>query len=266
MRRYCTEDLGLSNEIANNRAEQELRRSIPRAVIAELAAAGIYVADTDILDLGAGLGGISEELIIRGARVTALEPSAAWASVTKLRVGRHGGVFRLLEAFGESIPLPDGAVDLVISLQVLEHVRDPTKVLAEIWRVLRPGGHFYLACENYLTFYEPHYRVPWLPLLPKSLGAIYLRILRRPPRFLKEAVTYVTYPGVLRTCERLGFIRRRDEEMASKLRSAEGAKWTALRAVVRLTGARGLVMLNRARVAFKFGIYEVFRKPDAGSA
>jgi SAM-dependent methyltransferase len=263
MRLYGVHDLGLSSATATNRADEELQRRIPRSVITELASMGMDVAHLDVLDLGAGLGGMSEELVIRGARVTALEPGVAWADITKRRVERHGRDFRLVQAFGESIPLPAASVDLVVSLQVLEHVKDPGKVLAEVWRVLRPGGHFYLACENYLAFYEPHYRVPWLPLLPKSFGALYLRLIGRSPKFLDEAVTYITYLGVLRTCRRLGFIRRRDEQMIASLRTRRGGKWAVLRAMAQLTGEAGPLWLNRYQYAFKIGIYETFQKPPS---
>lgn len=263
MRLHLVEDLGLSDHAASARANQELRRVIPGAVIASLSAAGVSVANIDVLDLGAGLGGMSEELIARGARVIALEPGAAWATLTRRRVERHGGQFQLLEALGESVPLPSNSIDLVVSLQVLEHVEDPAKVLAEAWRVLRPGGHFYLACENYLAFREAHYQVPWFPLLPKRVGGLYLRWLGRSPKFLYEAVTYTTYPGVLRRCRQLGFVRRRDETMLSGLRSKTGAKWAALRVLSLATGGRGLLWLDLLRYSFKFGIYELFRKPDA---
>lgn len=262
-RHYLSADLGLSDEIARARAEQELQRKIAIAALDSVSTAGVPVTNVDVLDLGSGLGAVSEELIIRGARVIALEPGAAWASLTRQRVERHGGQFRLLEAFGKSIPLPASSVDLVVSLQVLEHVQDPRKVLAEVWRVLRPGGRFYLACENYLAFREAHYQVRWFPLLPKWIGGLYLRALGRSPKFLIEAVIYTTYPSVLRDCRRLGFIRYRDEEMLRNLHAKSGVKWAALRALAILIGERGLLWLDRSRYTFKFGLYELFRKPTA---
>src|SRR4051794_13970126 len=265
MRVYLADDLGVADHIARTRADQELQRRIPKAAIAALKAAGIALEDAEVLDLGSGLGAMSEELALSGARVTSLEPGAAWANLTRRRVERHTRKFRLLEAFGESIPLPSASMDVVVSLQVLEHVRDPEQVLSEAWRVLRPGGSFYLACENYLAFREQHYQVPWLPLLPKAIGALYLRALGRSPDFLNNAVTYTTYPRVLRACRKLGFIRRRDEEVETGLRSKSGAKWTLLRALATVAGSEAPLRVDRMRFTFKLGLYELFRKPQEQS-
>jgi 2-polyprenyl-6-hydroxyphenyl methylase/3-demethylubiquinone-9 3-methyltransferase len=43
---------------------------------------------------------------------------------------------------GEQLPVADGAVDIVVCVDVLEHVRDLDAVIAEIRRVLKPGGLF----------------------------------------------------------------------------------------------------------------------------
>ena len=264
MRVYLADDLGVSEDIARSRAEQELQRRIPKAAVAALTSAGVVLKDADVLDLGSGLGAMSEELALCGARVVSLEPGAAWASLPRRRVERHTAQFRLLEAFGEAIPLPSASMDVVVSLQVLEHVQDPQKVLSEAWRVLRPGGSFYLACENYLAFREAHYQLPWLPLLPKRLGSLYLRALGRSPDFLNNAVTYTTYPAVLRDCRRLGFVRRRDEEVELGLRAKPGMKWKLLRALAAVGGAKLPLWLDRSRYTFKLGLYELFRKPAGG--
>jgi SAM-dependent methyltransferase len=95
-------------------------------------------------------------------------------------------------ADGVAVPLADESVDFVLSLQVLEHVPGEAArhIVREIARVLRPGGRAFLAFENYCSFWEPHYRVRWFPLLPKSIGAIYLTLLGRDPAFLHDHIYY----------------------------------------------------------------------------
>jgi SAM-dependent methyltransferase len=261
MRMHLQQDLGLSDRVAKARAAQEIERSAPAAVIDLLSRRGISIRGRDILDLGAGFGGMSEELVLQGAHVVALEPGASSAALARRRVARHDGKFHLFEAFGESMPLAAETADLVISLQVLEHVADPQKVLTEVWRVLRPGGFFYLACENYLSFQEPHYRVPWFPLMPKRLGGVYLKAIGRSPKFLYEAVNYTTYPGVLKYCRQLGFVRCRDQDIVKALKSRPGLKWQLLRALSRISGERVTLAMDIAARAFTPGIHELFQKP-----
>jgi SAM-dependent methyltransferase len=262
MHRYLTIDLGINDPLAEQRARQESDRAPAKSAIRDVKQCGIKIDGADVLDLGAGLGALSEELVINGANVIAIEPGAASAELVRRRVERHGKAFRLIECFGEEIPLPDSSVDLVMSLQVLEHVQAPRRVLSEVYRVLRSGGNFYLACENYLAFREGHYQVPWFPMMPKSVGSIYLRLLGRDPKFLREAVTYVTYPGILRLCREIGFVRLREEYLAESMRLKSGRKWAAMRLVVRMFGSWVPVFIDRARLTFKFGVYETFRKPE----
>ena len=92
-----------------------------------------------IVDLGCGRGdGVD--------LVRAVLPAARWIGVDiegSAEVGerqRQDAEFRSFD--GERIPLADGEADLVYSQQVFEHVVRPEPLLADIARVLRPGGSF----------------------------------------------------------------------------------------------------------------------------
>lgn|GEM_PF-1543983 len=50
----------------------------------------------------------------------------------------------LIRGEGERLPFPENAFDLVLCENVLDHARDPNRVIGEIHRVLRPGGAFFL--------------------------------------------------------------------------------------------------------------------------
>lgn len=60
----------------------------------------------------------------------------------------HGGLRWGLMADGEAIPFIDGSFDLVTTNMVLEHVRAPERLFAEVFRVLRPGGVFFSHTPN----------------------------------------------------------------------------------------------------------------------
>jgi ubiquinone/menaquinone biosynthesis C-methylase UbiE len=175
-------------------------------VIKELTDSGWNVPGKKVLDVGAGQGGMILELLEQHADAYGVEPGSEFARLAQMRVVEKGhDPDRVRLEGGELLGFGDNYFDYVVSLQVLEHVRSPNAVLSEIFRVLQPGGRCYLSCENYLSFREPHYRVRWLPLLPKGLGALYLKFLGRDPAFLIDYVYYTTYPQVWRICSRIGF-------------------------------------------------------------
>lgn len=72
-------------------------------------------------------------------------------------VDLHDGMLlhRLLtyrvKASGGALPFKDGSFDLVTANMVVEHVGDPTQFLGDIFRVLRPGGHFVFVTPNLLS-------------------------------------------------------------------------------------------------------------------
>ena len=102
-----------------------------------------------------------------GAAGIGIDVSMTWLVVARKLVQAHGGRPLLAAALGESLPLADGAVDGVVSLDVIEHVRDCDAYLREIDRVTRPGGALALSTPNRFSLTaEPQvfvWGVGWLP-------------------------------------------------------------------------------------------------------
>ncbi len=265
MFRYLVEDLGRSEAEARERADNEMAGVIGSGACDELAEMGIAIAGKQVLDLGAGLGGLSVELARRGAHVIGLEPGAGWCRIASSRL-KEIGSGAMIAAVGEAIPLASRSVDVIVSLQVLEHVQSPGRVIQEAFRVLRPGGYFYFAYENYLSFWEPHYRVAWLPLLPKQLGAAYLRWRGKNPQFLLESVTYTTFHAVRKMLKAAGFECMRTKKSVDLLESSAGnsLKWRTLRGISALNKPAALAMLTGfdfSRRMLRTAVYECMRKP-----
>ncbi len=93
-----------------------------------------------VLELGAGTGhnlqfypGTIEELVLT-------EPEEPMAKRLEARLAQHGHSGRVVRAPAEALPFPDDSFDTVVSTLVLCTVKDPERSLAEIDRVLRPGG------------------------------------------------------------------------------------------------------------------------------
>jgi len=85
---------------------------------------------------------------------------------------------------GGPLPIADASVDRVTSFEVLEHVRDERQALAEMHRVLRPGGQLVISVPNRWWIFETHgadlpmlpwNRVPFFSWLPKSIHDRYAR-------------------------------------------------------------------------------------------
>src|SRR3954470_1134167 len=96
----------------------------------------------DVLDLGCGPGFYVQDLLERvGAdgSVTGVDAAPAMVAMTTQRVAGAVNV-RVLEGGADAIPLGDASVDRALSVQVFEYVADVPHALAELRRVVRPGG------------------------------------------------------------------------------------------------------------------------------
>jgi SAM-dependent methyltransferase len=118
-------------------ATRDVRRR--RSLVHEAIAAQ---AGEHVLDVGCGPGFYVAELLERvgpGGHVTGIDGSAAMLAIAERRVAGHENV-TLLEASATELPFEPEAFDAAISVQVLEYVDDVPGALAELHRVLRPGG------------------------------------------------------------------------------------------------------------------------------
>jgi SAM-dependent methyltransferase len=104
-------------------------------------------AGTRLLDAGAGE--CQYEHLFRHCRYVAVD----------LGVGDTAWDYSQLDALGDltALPLRDGACEAALNVVVLEHTREPARVLAEIGRVLRPGGRLLLvAPQEWAVHQVPH--------------------------------------------------------------------------------------------------------------
>ena len=98
----------------------------------------------EILEIGCGGGLICEQLARRKATMVGIDLSegALAAARAHARQSGLGHIIHYEKASAEALPYADGSFSAIICLDVLEHVRDLKATIAEVTRVLAPGGIF----------------------------------------------------------------------------------------------------------------------------
>jgi SAM-dependent methyltransferase len=135
------------------------------------------MAGRDILEVGCGEG-----MMFEGTGISPVQ-----MDVSMTRVARAVGKCRfLLCADGYQLPFADGSFDVVLLIAVLEHTREPWRLLAEAQRVLRRGGRAIMVVPNDATM---------------SVGRL---LLRKFPIRYPDHLTFTT-PGKMRRWLRDGF-------------------------------------------------------------
>ena len=112
---------------------------------ATLALAG-DVAGRRILDAGCGSGPLSAALHDRGAIVTGFDSSAGMLELARRRLGDDADLH--VAELGRPLPFADDAFDDVVASLVLHYLEDWTAPLAELRRVLRPGGRLIASVDH----------------------------------------------------------------------------------------------------------------------
>jgi SAM-dependent methyltransferase len=102
------------------------------------------------LDIGAAGGGNCRVLQARGWSAVAAD-----FSEEATRIARERGL-EAVQADARDLPFPDGDFDLVVALDVLEHIEEDDLAAAEIRRVLRPGGMAFVAVPCDMALWSAH--------------------------------------------------------------------------------------------------------------
>jgi SAM-dependent methyltransferase len=137
----------------------------------------------------------------------------------------------IISAAGEYLPFPNQSFDLVLSHEVLEHVQDDFKAMAEMVRTLRPGGRAVIFVPNRAYPFETHgiywrsrYRFGNIPLvnyLPRHLrdrlaphvrvyssGDLAKLLQGHPVRIIERTIIFGAYDNIIARSPALGrFLR-----------------------------------------------------------
>lgn len=129
----------------------------------------VNLKECDLLDIGTGSGHIAHLLSKHCKSVTSV-------NLVDERVIK--GNYNFVKTDGEGLPFQDESFDVAVSNHVIEHVSDRGLHVNEIHRVLKKGGIVYLATPNKYAFIEPHFKLPFLSMLPRNIAAHYLKFIK----------------------------------------------------------------------------------------
>lgn len=136
---------------------------VDRPAMLELAG---DVTGQHIVDLGCGTGSHATGLIERGATVVGLEGSATLTARARARLGDRAEIRQ--HDLDTPLPFEPESFDGALCALVLHHLRDRRRFLAEVHRVLRPGGWFAIStthpAADWRFFQDSYFSDEWVDL------------------------------------------------------------------------------------------------------
>ena len=168
-----------------------------------------------VLDVGCGMGFMTEALVRAGRDVVPLDIELSLVRHTTQRINRYVPHGNGTLYAGYAVPFADQSFDTVVCLDVIEHVEDDSRLVKEFRRVLRPGGHLVLTVPALQLLYGQrdknigHYRRYDKPLLRQRFTAAgfelrtleYWNMLGVAPYFAAERFLRRELPDTIRKGE-----------------------------------------------------------------
>jgi len=133
----------------------------------------VTLDEKTILDIGCGLEPVSEKFPRVYADLIGLDKDRRC-----VRIGKENASLSLVLADATSMPFKDESFDFVFCSDVLEHIREDAKLMQELLRILIRNGAAYVQCANKYQIVEPHFLLPFLSWVPRSLADIYVKVTR----------------------------------------------------------------------------------------
>jgi ubiquinone/menaquinone biosynthesis C-methylase UbiE len=131
-----------------------------------------YPLGDHVLEVGAGPGATTEELLRRAGRVTSLEYDPGFVARLAEKHKEKGSSVTVVQGDAAALPFPDHAFSSVVAVLVLHHLRSreqQDRAFQEFHRVLRPGGMFFaLEIRDGWLHRVGHYKSTFVPVAPAS--------------------------------------------------------------------------------------------------
>ena len=170
-------DLAPEVDAASRRVQVGHILSAPDRALGWLDALGPLATWGPLLDLGCGSGSFLASAAAPGRSMIGIDVAMRWLLVARKRLDEEGlAHVPLVCGRAESLPFAPATFSGVVAGDVIEHVADQPRTLAEAHRVLIPGGRLFLAAPNRFSLTpEPHVGVWGVGFLPRSWMSSYVR-------------------------------------------------------------------------------------------
>jgi 2-polyprenyl-3-methyl-5-hydroxy-6-metoxy-1,4-benzoquinol methylase len=168
-------------------ARQDQKAAKVLAVLEDYYGGPGSLEDLTLLDMGCSAGLMTKPYSERFGKVVGVDIDAP--AVRHAAKCYSSERLQFLVADAMNTGLEAGSFDVVTCTHIYEHVPDFHALMDEIRRVLKPGGICYFAAHNRLCLMEPHYGLPLLSVLPKTLAHRYLRCLGKGDRYYETLLT-----------------------------------------------------------------------------
>ena len=132
-----------------------------------------YALGDHVLEVGAGPGATTDELLRRAGRVTSLEYDPSY--VSKLAQRHRNSNVTVVRGDAAALPFPDGTFSSVVAVLVLHHLKSSeqqNQAMQEFHRVLKPGGMFFaFEIRDGWLHRVGHYHSTFVPVSPAAAFA-----------------------------------------------------------------------------------------------
>lgn len=163
------------------------------AIVRLLRDTGHRTEQLDVLDIGCNTGTLSNAWAELGHRVRGIDINEPLLEIARQRSAEAGHDVEYRLGTAAELPWPDETMDVAVALELLEHVEDWEGVVAEMMRVVKPGGVMFLTTTNSLCPVQSEYNLPmysWYPAFVKK------KVVEMTRTTHPQLANYATYPAL----------------------------------------------------------------------
>lgn len=131
--------MGMEGSIAHW-YDRTTRKDMPEVRTLAARIAAVVPASGQVLEIAPGPGFLSIELARRGLQVRAVDISKTFVEIAQRNAAAEGAAIQFQLGNASALPLEDASVDFVVCRAAFKNFSEPVKAMAEMRRVLRPGG------------------------------------------------------------------------------------------------------------------------------